>query len=114
MNSLTYIREMIDADSDFSLSQRRFLDFYLAGDRREGYGYDGMAFRHSVVGPRSTIHYDNPTFVQYAVICGKANALSALLKRARNGRLISLEVAFLPRSSNTKFDLLSLAILEHH
>jgi hypothetical protein len=80
-DTLTLIRELIDADDDFSLSQHPLLDVYLAGGSGKGSFSSEIAFLGSVVGPRSNIRYNNPTFEQYAVICGKQKALLVFLEK---------------------------------
>jgi hypothetical protein len=101
------LRDLIDSDDSFLLSQYPSLSVLLSGDPRHRDG--GHTILSRVIGPTSQREYPFPTHTQYAVINGKSRALTSLLAVAQS---LPIESVFNPRTSHTKHDLLTLSILE--
>jgi hypothetical protein len=95
-------RALIDADQPFALEHYPTISALIAA---------GVTVSGTVKGPASERLYPDPTFAQYAAIAGRPAALGVLLRRTAPADFDSV---FAPRDSNTKGNLLVLAIAESH
>jgi hypothetical protein len=99
----------IDDDDDFLLENSLRLPTILEGDARHP-GDGGYTTVGTITGPRTGATYTNVTLEQYAVIFSKSKALRVLLDKRQSH--IPFAAVLAPRTSNTKLDLLTLAVLE--
>jgi hypothetical protein len=93
------LRRILDGQQPFAIRHFPRLDLYLR---------QGLTLSEDVKGLDGTT-YHNPSYPQYGTIMGLSESVICLLNIAKSLD-IAFESIFSPRESNTKIDLLSLAL----